>query len=148
MSRAKNQSLKINRREFCKTIPCAAVAGISFSSLLGMIPREVKARFSSERPPSEKEERMAKPITAVKAKVKSVKGTCGLGHKVGDVVKFTETGVEGKICIHALYSMLPAVFAMMFEAQFPWLEDPDTKTHACPDAANPLVFEITRIREG
>jgi len=90
---------------------------------------------------------MANKIIAVEAKVKSQKGTCALGHKIGDVVKFTELGVEGKICIHALYSMLPAVFAMMFEARFPWLKDPDTKTHACPDATNPVVFEITRIRE-
>jgi uncharacterized repeat protein (TIGR04076 family) len=44
--------------------------------------------------------------------------------------------------------MLPAVFAMLFEAKFPWLTDPDTKTHACPDAYNPVVFEITRVREG
>lgn len=90
---------------------------------------------------------MTKKITAVEPKVKSLKGTCSLGHRVGDVVKFTETGVEGKICIHALYSMIPGVFAMMFEAQFPWLEDPDKKTHACPDAFNPVVFEITRIRD-
>lgn len=27
------------------------------------------------------------------------------------------------------------------------MENPDTKTHACPDAANPVVFEITRIRD-
>ena len=59
---------------------------------------------------------MDKKITAVIAKVISQKGTCELGHKVGDVVKFTESGVEGKICIHALYSMLPAVFAMMYGA--------------------------------
>ncbi len=39
--------------------------------------------------------------------------------------------------------MLPAVFAMMFEARFPWLQDPDKKTHACPDAAFPVVFEIS-----
>lgn len=42
-------------------------------------------------------------------------------------MKFTELGAGGKICIHALYSMLPAVFAMMYEARFPWLEDPDKK---------------------
>ena len=90
---------------------------------------------------------MAEKIQEIRAKVMSVKGTCGLGHKVGDVVKFTEAGVEGKVCIHALYSMLPAVFAMMYEARFPWLEDPEKKTHACPDAANPVVFEIARIRE-
>ncbi len=90
---------------------------------------------------------MAKPVKMIEAKVISQKGTCALGHKVGDVVRFTETGVDGKICIHALYSMLPAVFAMLHDAHFPWLEDPDVKTHACPDAYNPLVFEITRIRE-
>lgn len=27
------------------------------------------------------------------------------------------------------------------------MENPDTKTHACPDVANPVVFEITRIRD-
>ena len=90
---------------------------------------------------------MKKKITSVVAKIKSQKGTCALGHKVGDVVTFTETEVRGKICIHALYSMLPAVFAMMHEAHFPWLKDPDTKTHACPDANNPVLFEIVRIRE-
>jgi len=88
---------------------------------------------------------MTKKVTAIEAKVISQKGICALGHKVGDKIKFTETGIEGKICIHALYSMLPAVFAMMYEAQFPWLKDPDKKTHACPDAFNPVVFEISRI---
>jgi uncharacterized repeat protein (TIGR04076 family) len=90
---------------------------------------------------------MAKKVIAVTAKVISKKGICAF-HEVGDKVKFTESGVEGKICIHALYSMLPAVFAMMFEARFPWLIlNPDKKTHACPDAYNPVVFEIERIRE-
>jgi uncharacterized repeat protein (TIGR04076 family) len=90
---------------------------------------------------------MAKEIQAVMAKVISVKGTCRLGHKPDDVVRFSETGVEGNICIHALYSMLPAVFAMLFDVQFPWLKDPDIKTHPCTDAANPVVFEISKIRE-
>lgn len=90
---------------------------------------------------------MENKISAVVAKVKTQKGTCALGHKVGDTIRFTELGVEGKICIHALYSMMPAVFAMLYGAHFPWLEDPDIKTHACPDAANPVVFEISRVRE-
>ena len=90
---------------------------------------------------------MANEILAVEATVLSQKGSCALGHKVGDVVKFTEYGVEGQICIHALYSMLPAVFAMLFDATFPWLDNPDVKTHACPDAHNPVVFQISRIRK-
>lgn len=91
---------------------------------------------------------MAEKVEEVRAKVVSVTGTCELKHRVGDVVVFTDKGVEGRICIHALYSMMPKVFAMMFNADFPWAKDhPDTLTHPCPDAVNPVVFELTRIRE-
>jgi uncharacterized repeat protein (TIGR04076 family) len=75
------------------------------------------------------------------------RGTCGFGHKVGDVITFTERGIEGEICFSALYSVLPKVMAMRYGAEFPWLEDRDVATHACPDAYNPLVFEVRRIRE-
>ncbi len=127
---------EISRRNFCKTASCMLAGSIS-----------IKAAFPHNSKPANKEETMEKKVTAVYAKVISQKGTCAMKHKVGDKIKFTEAGVEGKICIHALYSMLPGVFAMMFESKFPWLEDPDTKTHACPDAYNPVVFEITRVRE-
>ncbi len=91
---------------------------------------------------------MAKKVKEVRAEVVSVKGTCELKHKAGDAVRFTDGGVEGRVCIHALYSMMPKVFAMMFNADFPWAKDhPDTLTHPCPDAANPVVFELTRIYE-
>ncbi|MDH4219976.1 MAG: TIGR04076 family protein [Candidatus Aminicenantes bacterium] len=127
----------MKRREFCKAVPCAAIGGLCPSALQGF--------FSNKL--SNTEVSMEGKITSVEVKVISQKGTCALGHKIGDVVKITESGIEGKICIHALYSMLPAVFAMMFDAQFPWLKDPDKKTHACPDAYNPVVFEIMKIRE-
>jgi len=145
--KAEKQSCRIDRREFCKTAPCAAIGVLSLLSLRGIAFREESTKPSSKGQHFKKEEDMAKKVTSVETKVISQKGTCALGHKVGDVVKFTETGIEGKICIHALYSMLPAVFAMMYDARFSWLEDPDKKTHACPDATNPVVFEITRIRE-
>ena len=91
---------------------------------------------------------MAKKVKEVRAKVLSVKGTCEQKHEPGDVVRFTDRGVDGHICIHAMYSMMPKVFAMMFNAEFPWaVEHPDTLTHPCPDAANPVVFELTRIHE-
>jgi uncharacterized repeat protein (TIGR04076 family) len=118
----------IKRREFCKAVPGAVAGSWVFAG-------------------ADQEEKMAGKVTSVIAKVKSQKGSCAIGHKLGDEVRFTEEGVDGKICIHALYSMMPAVFAMLFDARFPWLEDPDTKTHACPDAYNPVVFEITRVRE-
>jgi uncharacterized repeat protein (TIGR04076 family) len=82
------------------------------------------------------------------ARVIRQEGHCGAGHKVGDEVTFDGLTVQGKVCIHALYSLLPKVFAMRYGATFPWLADPDVATHACPDAANPVVFEIRRVRAG
>jgi uncharacterized repeat protein (TIGR04076 family) len=87
-----------------------------------------------------------KPYNVV-AKVISQEGHCEAGHQVGDEVVFDGITVQGEVCIHALYSFLPKVFAMRFGADFPWLDDPDTATHACPDAYNPVVFEIRRVRE-
>ncbi len=124
----------MKRRDFCKTVPCAALAATYPAFLYG----------TDSEDHSIKETSMSETITSVQAKV--IKGSCAL-HKIGDMAEFKESGVKGKICIHALYSMMPAVFAMLFDAQFPWLKDKDTKTHACPDAYNPVVFEITRIRE-
>ncbi len=122
----------MRRREFCGILPGGALAAALLS-----------CPFLSPA----KEMPMEKKVKAVKAKVVSVKGTCGNGHKVGDVVTITESGVEGHICIHALYSMLPAAFAMLYDVKFPWLENPDKKTHPCTDAANPVVFEIEKVRE-
>ncbi|MFQ6088957.1 MAG: TIGR04076 family protein [Candidatus Methanofastidiosia archaeon] len=76
--------------------------------------------------------------------VKSKKGECAFGHKVGDRILFDGRRVKGEICLSALYSMLPKVYAMAYGAQFPWLENKDVATHACPDAYNPVVFEIKR----
>jgi len=82
-------------------------------------------------------------------KVIKQEGTCAAGHKVGDevVINFDENKIDGKVCLHALYSVLPKIFAMAYGAEFPWLEDKDVSTHACPDAWNPLVYEVKRIRK-
>jgi uncharacterized repeat protein (TIGR04076 family) len=82
------------------------------------------------------------------AKVISQKGTCEFGHKVGDEVVFDGETVQGRVCLSALYSFLPKVFAMRYGATFPWLkDDKDRATHACPDAFNPVVFEVRRVRD-
>ena len=128
----------LDRRELCKTIPCAAVGVYASAGFFGDCTSRklVPVEFYSGQ-----EETMANIITA---EVISQKGTCAQGHEVGDTITITENGVEGKICIHALYAVLPKIFAMMFDAQFPWLEDPDVSTGACPDAYNPVVFQISR----
>ena len=91
--------------------------------------------------------RESKVFTIV-AQVIRQEGHCGAGHQVGDQVVFDGLTVQGKMCIHALYSLLPKVFAMRYGAEFPWLADPDVATHACPDAWNPVVFEVRRMRDG
>jgi uncharacterized repeat protein (TIGR04076 family) len=79
------------------------------------------------------------------ARVIRQEGSCAAGHQVGDEIVFDGQTVQGKVCMSALYSFLPKVFAMRYGAQFPWLEDKDVATHACPDAFNPVVFEIRRV---
>lgn len=86
-------------------------------------------------------------VYKVIATVQSVKGHCDFGHEAGDQVVFDGETVQGRVCLHALYSFLPKVFAMRYGADFPWLEDKDVATHACPDAFNPVVFEIRRVKE-
>ena len=82
-------------------------------------------------------------------KVIKQEGSCVAGHQVGDeiLISFDKNEIEGKICLHALYSVLPKVYAMAYGAEFPWLENGDVSTHACPDAWNPVVYEVRRIRE-
>jgi uncharacterized repeat protein (TIGR04076 family) len=81
----------------------------------------------------------------IKVIVKSQKGHCEFGYKPGDEIIFDGETIRGRVCLHALYSFLPKVFAMSYGAEFPWLEDKSVATHACPDAANPVVFEVRRI---
>jgi len=90
---------------------------------------------------------MKNKVIGVKITVLEVKDECSLGYKPGDSAVISAHGVEGRICIHALYSMLPAAFAMLYDAEFPWLDDKDVKAHACPDAAKPVIFELRKVRE-
>lgn len=78
-------------------------------------------------------------------RVVSQKGGCHLHHKPGDEIIVSENGIDGKICIHTLYSILPKAFAILYGAKFPWLKDSENPRHACPDGENPVIFELERI---
>ena len=81
----------------------------------------------------------------VKIKVISQKGTCEAGHKTGD--EFDCIGLSpGGICIFAMNAIMPFLMPLMFGGAFPWSGDQDAVEAVCPDAANPVVFEIRRIR--
>jgi uncharacterized repeat protein (TIGR04076 family) len=81
------------------------------------------------------------------ATVISKKGECIVGHRKGDRIIFRVDEVDGKICIHALYSMIPKVYAIYYDAKFPWLKEDEKPTHACPDPINPVVFQLEVVDE-
>lgn len=136
-----NEKDGLSRREACKKIPCSAVGALAGLGVLG----SASKGSASTRAASGQGDSLPHVVTA---KVISQEGTCGMGHKVGDKIAFGEKEIDGQICIHALYAILPKIFAMMYDARFPWLEDPDVSTSACPDAKNPVVFEISRKKTG
>jgi uncharacterized repeat protein (TIGR04076 family) len=137
-----------DRREFCRltgslALGLMAAGGVTAMGCERSSPASVHLAVTKI---AERQDNMAEKVTAVTAKVVSQRGTCAFGHKVGDTTRITEAGVEGRICIHALYSMFPAAFAMLYDVKFPWLSNTETKTHPCTDAQNPVVFELTKVR--
>ncbi|MFC1979712.1 TIGR04076 family protein [Chloroflexota bacterium] len=82
----------------------------------------------------------------VRVKVISQRGTCAEEHKVGDQWIVGTKTPEG-ICIGAFNSLAQAIEVLTYGGSFPWSEDQDIVTIACPDATNPVVFELRRLRE-
>ena len=83
----------------------------------------------------------------VVVRVVSQKGACSAGHRVGDEWVIEGEHAPAGICLYALYSLFPFIPALAFGGAFPWETDPDITTVACPDAQNPVVFELKRFRE-
>lgn len=86
-------------------------------------------------------------MSIVEVTVKNQKGKCAFGHKVGDKIVFDGKTVKGNICYSALMVLLPKVYALRYGVVFPWAEDRDVICNACPDAENPVVFEIRRVKK-
>lgn len=80
------------------------------------------------------------------ARVISQKGHCSAGHKVGDEFLIGDVVPNG-MCSWAFYSLFPFVSALKSGGIFPWEKDADKTTVACPDAENPVVFELRRIKK-
>ena len=80
------------------------------------------------------------------ARIISQKGTCEAGHKQGDEFVITNELPAG-MCTWAFNTVFPFAMVLRFGGSFPWEEDPDKATVACPDADNPIVFELTRITQ-
>lgn len=70
-------------------------------------------------------------------------------HQPGDQMVFdcvdgTCVNVQGTICLGALTSLMPKVYALHNGARFRWAEEDDAVVHACPDPKTPVVFEVRR----
>ena len=83
-------------------------------------------------------------MTKIIAKVISQKGTCGVGHKVGDEFHIGQTTPD-KMCSWAFYTLFPFAESLQFGGNFPWEKDPAKAKVVCPDADNPVVFELRRV---
>ncbi len=79
-------------------------------------------------------------------KVISQKGNCAAKYKVGDEWVAKDDEIPAGICPYAFHSLFPFIQVLMFGGAFPWEADPDAATVACPDAENPVVFELRRVR--
>jgi len=77
------------------------------------------------------------------AKVISQKGTCGAKHKVGDEYTIGPMTTPN-MCSSAYCTLYPSARVLRFGGSFPWDKDPNRTTIACPDAENPVVFELKR----
>jgi uncharacterized repeat protein (TIGR04076 family) len=82
----------------------------------------------------------------VVATVISIGGQCAF-HQIGDQIAYDGRSIAGTFCPSAFVAMMPTLYAMRLGAQFPGLEDRDVMMFACPDAENPVVFEIRRVQE-
>jgi uncharacterized repeat protein (TIGR04076 family) len=77
------------------------------------------------------------------ARVISQEGTCVAGHGVGDEFVIGQETPPG-MCSWAFYTLFPFAEVLQFGGSFPWEEDRSRTTVACPDPANPVVFELSR----
>ena len=80
-------------------------------------------------------------------RVISQKGTCSARHKVGDEWVTNDQQTPAGICPYAFNALFPFAQVLMFGGAFPWETDPDVSTVACPDAENPVIFELKRLRK-
>ena len=80
----------------------------------------------------------------VTARVISQKGTCVAGHKEGDEFPVGEL-TPNHVCSFAYCAYFPFALALQSGGALPWETNPDRAIVACPDADNPVVFELRRL---
>ena len=70
-------------------------------------------------------------------------GPCG--YRPGDSWDIEDLRAPAGLCTWAISAMAPFLAALRFGGAMPWETDPDRAVVCCPDAANPVVFELRRL---
>jgi len=74
--------------------------------------------------------------------IKSIKGECSFGHKVGD--KFELSGYSpGGLCGFFYHAIYPSIIMLQFGGNYPW-GDPDKVELECEDKAVAVTIELCR----
>ena len=73
-----------------------------------------------------------------------------ISQKVGDEILFDWDNheIQGKICLHILYSALPKIYALAHGGDVAFAVDDEENMvarHACPDGYNPVIYEIKLV---
>ena len=78
--------------------------------------------------------------------IKSIKGTCNAGHKVGDTFELSGHSSAG-LCGFFYHDLFPYVIMLQFGGGFPpeW-GDPDVLELDCMDKFNLVTIELRRVR--
>lgn len=68
----------------------------------------------------------------------------------GDEVVFDwdTHGIEGRLCLHALYSMMPKIYALAHGGNVAFATNENGERvarHACPDGYNPVIYELSVV---
>jgi uncharacterized repeat protein (TIGR04076 family) len=84
--------------------------------------------------------------TQVRITLVSQIGTCPRGHKVGDCWT-TDGASPGGMCLGALGTLMPAINALRFGGNFPWMREQGVGTFACPDHVVQNVFKVERLAQ-
>ena len=81
----------------------------------------------------------------IEVKVISRKGACSAGHEVGDSWVIGSKTKEG-MCVGAYNAVSPYIQVLRFGGELPWANEKGAAEVACPDADNPVVLKLTRLK--
>ncbi len=88
---------------------------------------------------------MASGHYRVMGTIKKAKGSCTIGHKVGD--QFELSGYSsGGLCGYFYHDLFPFILMLEYGGGFPW-GNSDVQQWECIDKANAVTIELRRVRD-